>query len=90
MGERGKKPEGREGPSNEPGLPFPCACLVNMADRVRDDVFVDSHRVVPWPHSASGCVPSFTGRWCGVPESRAMTLRGVDGEVTMRPSLWIM
>ena len=74
----------------ESGFPFPCACPTNMADRVRDGVFVDPYRVVPWLLSASGCVPSYVGGWCGVSEGQDVTLQGVDGEVTMRPSLWMM
>ena len=65
----------------------PYACLDDMADRVRDGMFVDPHSVVPWPLSASGCVPSYTSGWCGMPESRAVTLWGVDGEVTICLSL---
>ena len=68
----------------------PCACPANMADRVRDGVFADPHRAVPWPHSASECVPSYIDGRCDVSKSRAVTLRGVDGEVTIRPSLQIM
>ena len=66
---------------------FPCACPANMVDRVRDGVFADPDRVVPWPLSASECIPSYVGEWRGVSESQAATLRGVDGEVTLRPSL---
>ena len=64
-----------------------CACPADMADRVRDDMFTDPYRAVPWPHSTSGYVPSYTGIWCGVLGSLAVTLQGVDGEVTIRPSL---
>ena len=63
------------------------ACPADMADRVRDGVFVDPYMVVPWPHSTSGYVPSYTGGRCGVLGSRAVTLQGVDGEVTIRLSL---
>ena len=66
---------------------FPCAYLTNMADHVRDGMFADPYRAVPWPPSATGCVPSYTSGWCGVSESQAVTLRGVDGEVTIRLSL---
>ena len=66
---------------------FPCACPANMVDCVRDGVFTDPYRAMPWPLSASGCVPSYAGGWCGVSEGQATTLRGVDGEVTLRPSL---
>ena len=66
---------------------FPCDCPANMADHVRDGVFADPYRAVPWPLSASGCVPSNANRWCGVSEGQAATLRGVDREVTIRPSL---
>ena len=31
---------------------FPCACPTNMADRVRDGVFADPYRTMPWPLSA--------------------------------------
>ena len=48
---------------------FPYACSVNTADSVRGGVFANPYRVVPWPLSASGCVPSYTGGRCGVPES---------------------
>ena len=40
---------------------FPCDCPANMADRVRDGVFADPYRAMPWPLSASGCVPSYAG-----------------------------
>ena len=66
---------------------FPCACPANMADHVRDYVFVDPYRAMPWPLSASGCVPSYTDGRCGVLESRAVTLRGVDKEVTIHQLL---
>ena len=65
----------------------PYACPADMADCVRDGVFADPYRAMPWPHPASGYVPSYTGGWCGVLESRDVTLRGVDGEVTIRSSL---
>ena len=65
----------------------PCACLANMADRVRDGVFADPHRAVPWLYPTSGYVPSYTGGRCGVPGSRAVTLWGVAGEVTICLSL---
>ena len=48
---------------------FPCAYPANMTDHVRDGVFADLHRAVPWPHPASGYVPSYTGGRCGVPGS---------------------
>ena len=48
---------------------FPCACPANMADHVRDGVFVDPYRAMPLPLSASGCVPSYTGGRFGVLES---------------------
>ena len=76
--EKEEKTKGREGPSREPGLPFPLCLPCPLAD---------PYRAMPWPSSASGCVPSYTGGRCGVPESRAVTLRRVDGEVTIRPSL---
>ena len=66
---------------------FPYACPANMADRVRNGVFVDPYRAMPWPLAASGCVPSYTGGRCGMLESRAMTLWGVDREMTIRLSL---
>ena len=66
---------------------FPCACPANMADHVRDGVFADPYRVVPWSLSASGCAPSYAGGWCGVSEGQAATLRGIDREVTLRPPL---
>jgi len=66
---------------------FPCAYPANMADHVRDGVFADPYRVMSWLLSASGCVPSYAGGGCGVLEGQAATLRGVDGEVTLRPSL---
>ena len=66
---------------------FPCACPTNLAEYVRNGVFIDPYRAVPWPLAASGCVPSYTGGRCDVPESRVVTLQGVDGEVTIRPSL---
>ena len=66
---------------------FPYAYTANMADRVRDGMLADPYRAIPWPLSASGSIPSHTGEWCDVPESRAMTLRGVDGEMTIHPSL---
>ena len=66
---------------------FPCVCLANMPDHVRDGVSVDPYMVVPWLLLASGCVPSYAGGRCGVSEGQATTLRGVDGEVTLRPSL---
>ena len=36
---------------------FPCAYPANMADHVRDGVFIDPYRAVPWPLSASGVRP---------------------------------
>ena len=66
---------------------FSCVCPANMADRVKDGVFADPYRVMPWLLSASGCIPSFAGGLCGVSEGQAMTLRGVAREVTLRPSL---
>ena len=92
-GRRGYRWEKEEKPKVEKVLRgsqvffFPCAYPTNMADRVRDGVFADPYRAVPWPLSTSGCLPSYTSGWCGVLESRAMTLQGVDGEVTPRPSL---
>ena len=87
MGETGEKPKVEKVLRESRVFLFLCACPANMADHVRDGVFADPYRAVPWPLSASGCVPSYTDGWCGVPESRAVTLRGVDGEVTIRPSL---
>ena len=65
----------------------PYACVADMADRVRDGMFADPYRAMPWPHSASGYVPSYTGGRCGVLGSQAVTLRRVDGEVTIHSSL---
>ena len=53
---------------------FPYVCPANMVDCVRDGMFADPYRAMPWPPSASGCVPSYTGGWCGVPEIQAVTL----------------
>ena len=92
-GSRGYRWEKEEKPKVEKVLRgsrvflFPFACLANMSDHVRDGVFVDPYRAVPWPHPASGYVPSYTGGRCGVTGSRVVTLRGVDREVTIRPSL---
>ena len=36
---------------------------------------------------ASGHVPSYSDGWSGMPGCRAVTLRGADGEVTIRPLL---
>ena len=65
----------------------PRVCPADMTDHVRDCVFSDLHRAMPWPHPASGYVPSYIDGQCGVLGSRAVTLRGVDGEVTIRLSL---
>ena len=79
--------KGIEGPSREPGLPFSlCQPCFDMADHVRGGVFADPCRPYPGPILASGCVPSYAGGWCGVPESQAMTPRGVIGEMTAHPS----
>ena len=40
---------------------FLCACPASMADRVRDGVFADPYRAVPWLVSASGCISSYAG-----------------------------
>ena len=61
-----------------------------MADHVRDSVFTDPYRVVPWPLSASGCVPSYVGGWCGMSEDQAATLQGVDGEVSHLEGEWLL
>ena len=92
-GSRGYRWEKEEKPKVEKVLRgsrvflFLCTYPANMADPVRDGMFANPYRAMPWPPSASGCVPSYTGGWCGVPESPVVTLRGVDGEVTIRPSL---
>ena len=41
---------------------FPCACPANMADRVRDSMFADPYRAVPWPLSARWLRPILR-RW---------------------------
>ena len=87
MGERGKNYRVGNVLRRSQVFLSPCACPVDMADHVKDGMFIDPYRAVPWPHSASGYVPSYTGGWCGVLGSRAVTLRGVDGEVTIRQSL---
>ena len=65
---------------------FPCAYPANMADHPRDGVFANRYRAMPGLLSASGCVPSCASGGCGVLEGQAATLRGVDGEVTLRSS----
>ena len=85
--EKEEETKGREGLRGSRVFLFPCACPTNMVDRVRDGVFTDPYRAVPWPLSASECVPSYAGEWCGMSEGQATTLRGVDGEVTLCPSL---
>ena len=86
--EKEENSKGIEGPSRELGLPFSlCLPYFNMADRVRGGVFADPRRPYPGPILASGCVPSYAGGWCDVSEGQATTLRGVDGEVTLCPSL---
>ena len=65
----------------------PWACPADMADHVRDSTFADPYRAVPWPRSASGYVPSHISGWCILLGCRAVTLWGVDSEVTIRPSL---
>ena len=87
MGEKGKNQRVEKVLRRSRVFLSPCAYLVVMADRVRDGLFADPYRAMPWPHSASGYVPSCTDEWCGVLGSRAVTLRGVDGGVTIRPSL---
>ena len=47
---------------------FPYACPANMADHVRNGVFIDPYRAMPWPLVASGRIPSYTGGWCDMPE----------------------
>ena len=56
-----------------------------MADGARDSMFVDPGRAMLWPRSVSGRVPSYSGRWRGVPGCRVVTWRGANGEVTIRP-----
>ena len=90
MRDRGKKPKVEKVLRESRVFLFPCDCPANMADRVRDGMFADPDRAMPRPPSASGCIPSYIGGRCGVPESQAVTLRGVDGEVTVRLSLWMM
>ena len=87
MGEKGKKSKVEKVLRGSRVFLFLCACPANMADRVRDGVFADPYRAVPWLLSASGCVPSYAGGWCSVLEGQVATLRGVDGEVTLCPSL---
>ena len=86
--EKEEKTRDREGPLKVPGLPLSLEpTLLNMADGARNSTFVDPDRAMLWFRSASGRVPSYFGGLCGVPGCRAMTLRGADGEVTIRPSL---
>ena len=87
MGERGKKPKVEKVLRGNRVFLLLRACPANMADHVRDGMFADPHRAMPWPHSASGCIPSYIDGRCGVLESRVVTLQGVDEEVTIRPSL---
>ena len=87
MGERGKNQKVEKVLRGSRVFLFPYACPANMVDHVRHGMFIDPYRAVPWPLAASGCVPSYTGGRCDVPESRVVTLQGVDGEVTIRPSL---
>ena len=85
-GERGKNQRQRRSFEGAGSSFSPVPTLLIMADHVRDGMFTDPYGAIPWFLSASGCVTSYGGGWCGVLESRAVTLRGVDGEVTIRPS----
>ena len=58
MGEKRKKPKVEKVLQASRVFLFLCACPANMADHVRDGVFADPHRAVPWPDLASGYVPS--------------------------------
>ena len=59
-----------------------------MADRVRDGMFAAPDRATPWPCFSEWLRHILPDRWCGVLGRRAMTLRGVDGEVTIRMLLF--
>ena len=83
MGEKGKKIDVEKVLRRCRVFLFSRACPVDMADGARDSTFVDPDRVVLWLRSASDHVPSYSDGRCGVPGCRAVTLRGVDGEVTI-------
>ena len=86
MGER-EKTKGIGGPSKDPSLPFflrlPCLTWQTMSEVACLLIFV-GHALAPF---SKWVRPILRGGRCGVPESRAVTPRGVIGEVTIRPPL---
>ena len=55
-----------------------------MEDGAKDSMFTDLDRAMLWLRSASGHVPSYPGGQRDALGCQAVTLRGADGEVTIR------